>query len=408
MDQVGPPAVKIGRSSPVGIEHLRLPLVTLFVTSWNYAEYIGALIDSIRAQDYPHFEAIIFDNASEDDSLEVIARHVGDDPRFRVVRGDRNYGQFGAFLRMFDEFKGEFVASLDSDDMLLPDYLSIHIQTHLAVPAPVAFTSSNVFEINGYGALLSGSRINFASFPKNAVEGLRPINLVPRLPTVTDDRYAELAATVINLPLSPLKWRWSPGTSNVYRRQALALGRRPWDASVDSIAIDSVYNAFCHLVGSSALIGVPLSFYRIHDRNDYVGGVGLAGANAGKAGWRSRVVTERQWIVDIVLANTERLAEAMGWERYWAAFEEIAGIAGGSPGAFYNYPKMISLLASNYAVLANVFGSEKTLMELRKLVSAGRLRAILKEAHAGTAPPELEQILSRLESSAAPRPAPSA
>ncbi len=47
------------------------PLISFVLVNWNYGRYIGAAIDSIIAQDYPHFECIVVDNCSTDDSLEV-------------------------------------------------------------------------------------------------------------------------------------------------------------------------------------------------------------------------------------------------------------------------------------------------------------------------------------------------
>ena len=77
------------------------PLVSLVLINWNYANFIGATIDSIKRQDYPWFEAIVVDNGSTDESRDIIAAHVGDDPRFRVLCLDQNLGQLGAFLEVF-------------------------------------------------------------------------------------------------------------------------------------------------------------------------------------------------------------------------------------------------------------------------------------------------------------------
>src|SRR4051812_40305818 len=88
---ISPEATLGGRAfRDLSREALSLPLVSFVLRNWNYAEYVGAAIDSIRAQDYPRFECVVVDNGSTDNSREVIARHVEDDPRFRVVHTGRN------------------------------------------------------------------------------------------------------------------------------------------------------------------------------------------------------------------------------------------------------------------------------------------------------------------------------
>ena len=51
----------------------KLPLVSLVVINWNYAEYVGDAIESLKAQDYPELEIVVVDNGSTDLSGDVIA-----------------------------------------------------------------------------------------------------------------------------------------------------------------------------------------------------------------------------------------------------------------------------------------------------------------------------------------------
>jgi len=101
---------------PINALGLRPPLVCIVVISWNYARFIGGAIDSIRAQDYPHFECLIIDNGSKDDSLAVISQHIDDDLRFTVLPLNSNHGTMGALQIALDRTKAEFVTLLDADD----------------------------------------------------------------------------------------------------------------------------------------------------------------------------------------------------------------------------------------------------------------------------------------------------
>jgi glycosyltransferase involved in cell wall biosynthesis len=130
-------------------ENFKPPLVSLVLINWNYDAYVGAAIDSIKGQDYPSLEAIVVDNGSADASRQVIAEYVAGDERFRIVHLEKNLGQLGAFLEIFKLIRGEFVTIVDADDILFPNFVSSHVQVHLALPYGVALTSSNVVEDRG-------------------------------------------------------------------------------------------------------------------------------------------------------------------------------------------------------------------------------------------------------------------
>ena len=63
-------------------EPIRPPLVSFVLRNWNYADFIGSAINSIKQQNYPRFEVIVVDNGSTDGSRDIIAEHIEDDARF--------------------------------------------------------------------------------------------------------------------------------------------------------------------------------------------------------------------------------------------------------------------------------------------------------------------------------------
>ena len=52
----------------------KLPLVSLVIINWNYADFVGEAIESLKAQDYPDLEIVVVDNGSSDSSRDVIDR----------------------------------------------------------------------------------------------------------------------------------------------------------------------------------------------------------------------------------------------------------------------------------------------------------------------------------------------
>ena len=92
------------------------PLVSVLMTNYNYARYIGESIESVLKQTYPYFELIICDDGSTDNSVEVIDRYLKGDQRIRLVRKE-NGGQASATAAAYAEANGEIISLLDADDL---------------------------------------------------------------------------------------------------------------------------------------------------------------------------------------------------------------------------------------------------------------------------------------------------
>lgn len=112
------------------------PLVSIVVPAYNYARFLGACIDSILAQTYPHWELIIVDNGSTDNTQEVLGKYT--DPRIKSLRIDTNEGPVKAWALGYAHCRGEYFALLPADDLFLPTKLEKQIQflqQNLAVDA---------------------------------------------------------------------------------------------------------------------------------------------------------------------------------------------------------------------------------------------------------------------------------
>lgn len=97
------------------------PLVSICIPVHNCAAYIGAAIESVRAQTLSDWELIILDNASSDDTLDVIRSYP--DARIRVIGNERNIGIEANWNRALREAKGRYIKLLPADDYLLPECL---------------------------------------------------------------------------------------------------------------------------------------------------------------------------------------------------------------------------------------------------------------------------------------------
>ena len=101
---------------------LRTPKVSVITPAYKAARYIGHAIESVQAQTLTDWEMIIVDDASPDETAEVVKRYL-DDPRIKLIRSERNRGNGGARNLALEVAQGEWIAPLDADDWFAPERL---------------------------------------------------------------------------------------------------------------------------------------------------------------------------------------------------------------------------------------------------------------------------------------------
>ena len=346
---------------------LKPPLVSVVIVNWDYGRFVGAAIDSIRRQDYPHFECLIVDNGSTDDSRAVIARHVAGDPRFSTLFFDRNHGQMAAWLEALDRAKGEFVTVLDSDDIKFPNFISSHVQVHLALRLGIAFTSSRVVEIDAEDRVINGANLGFGFIPfDDAPHGLKPRDSVPRLATISDADYELLSQATARIMPERAGWFWAPTSANMYRREVMTLARPERNPQVDFLVGDIHFCVLCHIFGGSAVIDRTLSAYRVHARHGdkarpaFVSMLHMRTEPEAQAAAarRSRYCT---------LRTLMQRAGSLRWiikDRYWQAVDQQSGeTTEKTLAAYYAEPEVQQVFADYFVELIRDFDEQTVLHE---------------------------------------------
>jgi glycosyltransferase involved in cell wall biosynthesis len=97
------------------------PRVSIILPAYNAEAFLPQSIGSALGQSFRDFELLVLDNASTDNTPEIVTRY--SDPRIRFVRHDRNHGFGGNVARGIALARGEYVAVLGADDLWSPGFL---------------------------------------------------------------------------------------------------------------------------------------------------------------------------------------------------------------------------------------------------------------------------------------------
>ncbi len=228
------------------------PLVTIVVPNFNHARYLPRRLDSIINQTYANLEILILDDASTDDSLDVIRRYSNAHPgRFRLLLNDENAGNpFHQWRKGISEAAGKLIWICESDDFADPTFLARLVPMFADESVMIAF-----------------GRIQFADKNGDPYPGL--------------DRYRERAQAGIwsktNVRPAKAWFDGAFGVSNVIPNVGGCLLRNQpiepgiWDSACDYRVLGDWY-LYVMLSRGGRIAYVPdaVSWFRQHDTNTSV------------------------------------------------------------------------------------------------------------------------------------------
>lgn len=98
-----------------------MPKVSVILPVYNVAQYIDKCIQSLLAQTLKDVEFIFVDDCSPDNSVDIIKSYT--DPRIKILRHDMNKYTAEARNTGLKASSGEYIAFIDPDDYVEPDFL---------------------------------------------------------------------------------------------------------------------------------------------------------------------------------------------------------------------------------------------------------------------------------------------
>lgn len=133
----------------------RAPRVTAFIPAYNRERFIAAAVRSVLEQRYTDFELLVVDDGSTDRTADIVAGF--DDPRVRLERNAANQGIPYTRNRGLELARGEYLAILDSDDLMLPQRLAAQVAFLDRHPQHAAVGSWSRM-VDAGGAALAGTK----------------------------------------------------------------------------------------------------------------------------------------------------------------------------------------------------------------------------------------------------------
>jgi len=153
-------------------------MVSLVIPMFNEERFIGALLESVAAQDYPpdRLEVLVVDGDSTDRSAEIVRSFQGRVPGLRLLRNPRRLTPTSLNLGI-REARGELYLRMDSHSHMAPDYVRTCVETLLRSGADnvgglmravgTNRRSSAVALATGSRFGIGGSRFHYATVPQD-------------------------------------------------------------------------------------------------------------------------------------------------------------------------------------------------------------------------------------------------
>ena len=128
---------------------------SIIVPTFNRGYILGEAIQSILDQTYPHFELIVVDDGSTDDTADVVGKFKDD--RVRLIRHPKNVGVAAGRNTGMTDAQGDLISFLDSDDLWNANKLALEI-SYLDGHPEVDAVFTDVSKVDGVRSVPSVAR----------------------------------------------------------------------------------------------------------------------------------------------------------------------------------------------------------------------------------------------------------
>ncbi|MBE0427546.1 MAG: glycosyltransferase family 2 protein [Nitrospirae bacterium] len=103
-----------------------IPTVSIIMSVYNGAKYVRKAVNSVLNQTFTDFEFIIVNDASTDDTGEILKQY--GDNRITIINNSENIGLTKSLNKGIQISKGKYIARMDADDIAMPERIEKQVQ----------------------------------------------------------------------------------------------------------------------------------------------------------------------------------------------------------------------------------------------------------------------------------------
>src|SRR5262245_35900410 len=104
------------------------PRLSVVIPNYNHGAYLPRCLNALLRQSMPPFEIIVVDDASTDNSLEVLDQFTREHSQLRVLRNEKNQGALKTALRGLELIKGDYLYLPSADDEVVPGFFEASLR----------------------------------------------------------------------------------------------------------------------------------------------------------------------------------------------------------------------------------------------------------------------------------------
>lgn len=134
-------------------------MITTIIPTYQRPELLKRAIRSLQAQTYPHWRVCIYDNASGDETEEVVLDLIKKDSRISYYKHAENIGSIPNFAFGWSRVETPYFSFLSDDDFLLPHFFEEAMNLYQKYPE-IGVAALNVISMNYDGSMNGISRSN--------------------------------------------------------------------------------------------------------------------------------------------------------------------------------------------------------------------------------------------------------
>ena len=130
-----------------------VPLITIIIPTYKRPKLLRRAITSALNQNYPSFQVQVYDNASGDETREVVEEFMKKDPRLKYHCHSKNIGMIGNYEFALNEVKTPYFSLLSDDDVVFPWFLEEAMKGFQSFP-DIAFSAASTIIMSENGEVI--------------------------------------------------------------------------------------------------------------------------------------------------------------------------------------------------------------------------------------------------------------